>query len=48
MYSFSIEYVLIYRERVENDDGEEVDDDGGSNYCDCIHDNTIVINIFNF
>lgn len=28
---------MCFRE-TENDDCEDIDDDGGSNFCDCIHD----------
>jgi len=34
---------LIFRERVDNGNCEDIDDDGISNYCDCIH---TVINQF--
>lgn len=35
----------VFRER-ENEDCDDIDDDGGSNYCDCIHELPTVINNF--
>lgn len=28
---------FFFRERVDNDNCEDIDDDGVSNFCDCIH-----------
>lgn len=44
--SYTKQHFIIFRERVETDECEDIDDVEGSNYCDCIHDRPTVIIIF--
>lgn len=30
-------YDFFFRERADNDNCEDIDDDGVSNFCDCLH-----------
>lgn len=48
-YTVVLKYnnIMIFRERVENDNCEDIDEERNSNYCDCLHDHppTVIMNV---